>query len=82
MAFLNSHLIHKVGNMSNMTLGMLGVLNEIIHVKLLASAKHRVSTQYVEEHGDKGLPNTRAAVYLKEGWRLHQQSHLGQTVAL
>lgn len=49
-----------------MTLGMLGVLSEIIHVKLLASAKHRVSTQYVNDHGDKGLPNTGAVLYLKE----------------
>lgn len=42
-----------------MTLGMLGVLSEIIHVKLLAGAKHRVSTQYVNDHGDKGHRGSR-----------------------
>ena len=61
---------------------ILGVLNEIIHVELLVSAEHRVSTQCVEEHGNKGLPNMPAVIYLKGGQRLYQQLHLGQTVTL
>ena len=63
MAFLNHHfLFRKVGNMSNIIMGVLGVLNEIIHGKLLANAKHRVSTQHIEVNRNQGLPITRAVV--------------------
>lgn len=46
MPFLSySFLITKVGIMSNVVIGMLGGLNEIMHVKLSASFKHQVRAQ-------------------------------------